>query len=452
MLTPIENTWEKILLYLQGILAKQSLDRFKALAAPFQLNEEKFIISVPDDYSKALILDKYSHLVKNGLIEIFGTDFAFEIAVIPENEPQIKPSSRETREKPANLKHLGPNTSASYLNPKYTFENFVVGPSNRFAHAAAFAVAEAPAKAYNPLFIYGGVGLGKTHLLQAIGHKVLEKNQGLKVVYVSSEKFTNDFIDSVRAGKMQEFRNRYRHSDILLLDDIQFLIGKEQTQVEFFYTFNTLYEDSKQIVITSDTSPHEIAGLEDRLRSRFEWGLITDIQPPELEVRMAILKKRVERDLLNIPDEVLYYIAANIPSNIRKLEGALTSMVAHSSVMKNPPSVEFAEKVLKDFFTPKTNKTITINLVKKTVADFYSLRIEDLSAKIRTHEIVLARQIAMYLTRELTNSSLPKIGENFGGRDHSTVLHAYDKIKDLINQETEMAETIKNLTHKILNG
>jgi chromosomal replication initiator protein len=445
MAYPIETIWEKILERLQDNLSRPGMESIRALVYPLSLDEKFLTIAVPDQFSHGWIGEKCGPLINQVLVENLGPGYSFKIEVLPEKEnPEEKTEDKIPGQKPAGL--------TAYLNPKYTFDNFVVGPSNRFAHAAAFAVSEAPAKAYNPLFIYGGVGLGKTHLIQAIGHKVQNKNPAAKITYVTSEKFTNDFIDSVKHGEMQGFRNRYRHCDILLLDDLQFLVGKEQTQVEFFHTFNTLYEDSKQIIITSDKPPQDISSLEERLRSRFEWGLITDIQPPELEVRVAILKKKVEKDRLGIPDDVLYFIAAQVPSNIRKLEGALTSVVARSSLMKNELSVEYAEKILKDFLTPKNNKTVTINLIKKTVADFYGLRIEDLSAKTRTQEIALARQVSMYLARELTSTSLPRIGENFGGRDHSTVLHAYDKIKDLVKNEPEISEVIKNLTSKILSS
>lgn len=454
MTYPIENIWKKILERLQKQLSRPAFERFKSLSAAFSLDDAGLTVAVPDEFALEWIKEKCGPAIQDLLDKTLGDNFSFKILVVPEmaNELPIKAGPAVGAEPKAPAP--GPaGAGATYLNPKYTFENFVVGPSNRFAHAAAYAVGEAPAKAYNPLYIYGGVGLGKTHLLQAIGHKVLEKHPHLKVVYVSSEKFTNDFIDALKKGEMEGFRHRYRHvPDILLLDDIQFLGGKEQTEVEFFHTFNSLYEESRQIVITSDKPPQEIANLEERLRSRFEWGLITDIQPPELETRLAILKTKVEKDHLNIPDEVLYFLASQIPSNIRKLEGALITVVAQSSVMKVPVSVEFAEKTLKDFLVSKAQKTITINLIKKSVADFYGFRIEDLSAKIRTQDIVLARQIAMYLTRELTNISLPKIGENFGGRDHTTVMHAYDKIKDCLKKEPEIAQVVKSLTDKILSS
>ncbi len=314
------------------------------------------------------------------------------------------------------------------LNPKYTFDTFVIGSGNRFAHAASLAVAEAPAKAYNPFFIYGGVGLGKTHLMHAIGHYVLEHNPNAKVVYLSSEKFTNEFINSIRDNKAIDFRNKYRNVDVLLIDDIQFLAGKESTQEEFFHTFNTLHEESKQIVISSDRPPKEIPTLEDRLRSRFEWGLITDITPPDLETRIAILRKKAKADGLDIPNEVMLYIANQIDTNIRELEGALIRVVAYSSLVNEDMTPELAAAALKDIIPNAKPRMISILDIQKAVGEHYNIRLEDFTAKKRTKSIAFPRQVAMYLSRELTDFSLPKIGEEFGGRDHTTVIHAHEKI------------------------
>ena len=324
-------------------------------------------------------------------------------------------------------KREGEEVSNTSLNPRYTFDTFVIGNSNRLAHAASVAVAESPAKAYNPLFIYGGVGLGKTHLMHAIGHYVLSQNKKTKVVYVSSETFTNELINSIRDDRNIEFRNKYRNIDILLIDDIQFIAGKERTQEEFFHTFNSLYEANKQIIISSDRPPKEIPTLEDRLRSRFEWGLIADIQPPDLETRIAILKKKAKLENLVVPDEVLIYIAKKILSNIRELEGALIRIVAYSSLTNREINEELAIEALKDIISNTKPKFITPDLIKEKVAEFFNIKIEDFTAKKRTKSIVYPRQIAMYLCRELTDLSLPKIGEEFG-RDHTTILHAYDKI------------------------
>src|SRR5699024_8141486 len=317
------------------------------------------------------------------------------------------------------------NNQRDQLNPKYSFDTFVIGNSNRFAHAASLAVAEAPAQSYNPLFIYGGVGLGKTHLMHAIAHYILSQSPDTKVVYVSSEKFTNELINSIREYRNEEFRNKYRNVDVLLVDDIQFIAGKEGTQEEFFHTFNALHEANKQIIISSDRPPKEIPTLEDRLRSRFEWGLIADIQAPDLETRIAILKKKAKVENINVPDDVMLYIATKIKSNIRELEGALIRMVAYSSLTNEDITVELAEEALKDIISNDKPKEITVNSIKDVVSKDFSIKIEDFNSKKRTRAIAYPRQIAMYLTRELTDLSLPKIGDEFGGRDHTTVIHAY---------------------------
>ena len=335
------------------------------------------------------------------------------------------------------------------LNPKYTFDTFVIGNSNRFAHAAALAVAEAPAQAYNPLFIYGGVGLGKTHLMHAIGHYILNQNPHSKVVYVSSEKFTNELINSIRDDRNNEFREKYRNVDVLLIDDIQFIAGKESTQEEFFHTFNALHEANKQIIISSDRPPKEIPTLEDRLRSRFEWGLISDIQPPDLETRIAILKKKAKMENLNIPDDVMLYIATKIQSNIRELEGALIRIVAYSSLTNKEVTVELAEEALKDIISDTKPRKITVDLIKEVVAKEFNVKIEDFNSKKRTRAIAYPRQIAMYLTRELTDLSLPKIGDEFGGRDHTTVIHAYDKIANDIKESEDFKNRVDNLIKDI---
>ncbi len=335
------------------------------------------------------------------------------------------------------------------LNPKYTFESFVVGDSNRFAHAASLAVAEAPARAYNPLFIYGGVGLGKTHLMQAIGHFVMENNPYYKVVYVSSEKFTNELINAIQKNKTAGFRGKYRTVDLLLVDDIQFLAGKESTQEEFFHTFNALHEASKQIVISSDRPPKEIPTLEDRLRSRFEWGLITDIQAPDLETRIAILQKKATAEGWKLPNDVFVYIANLINSNIRELEGALIRVIAYSSLTKREITIELAEEVLRDIISTQQATRITIPLIQQAVAEYYDLTVEDLKSKRRTQNITLPRQIAMYLSRELTDSSLPKIGEEFGGRDHTTVMHGCDRVKEFMGVDPSVNQAIKDLTQEL---
>jgi chromosomal replication initiator protein len=342
-----------------------------------------------------------------------------------------------------------PRPGAARLNPKYTFETFVIGSSNRFAHAAAVAVAEAPAKAYNPLFIYGDSGLGKTHLLHAIGHYAQTLYTGVKVRYVSSEEFTNDFINMIRDGKQDGFRRRYRDVDVLLVDDIQFLENKEGTQEEFFHTFNTLHNASKQIVISSDRPPKRLVTLEDRLRSRFEWGLLTDVQPPELETRIAILRRKAIQEGLNAPPEVLEYIASRISTNIRELEGALIRVTAFASLNRQSVDLQLAEIVLKDLIPEAQGPQITIATIMGQTASYFGLSMEDLSGTSRSRVLVTARHIAMYLCRELTDLSLPKIGQQFGGRDHTTVMNADRKIRSLMAERRSIYNQVTELTNRI---
>jgi chromosomal replication initiator protein len=335
------------------------------------------------------------------------------------------------------------------LNPKYTFETFVIGASNRFAHAAAVAVAEAPAKAYNPLFIYGESGLGKTHLLHAIGHYAMGLFHGARVRYVSSEEFTNDFINSIRDGKAEGFRRRYRDVDVLLVDDIQFLENKEQTQEEFFHTFNTLHNANKQIVISSDRPPKQLVTLEDRLRNRFEWGLLTDVQPPELETRIAILRKKAAQERLNVPNEVMEYIASKIASNIRELEGALIRVTAFASLNRQAVDLSLAEIVLKDLIPDSEGPEITAATIMAATGSYFGISLEDLCGSSRSRVLVTARQVAMYLCRELTDLSLPKIGQQFGGRDHTTVMHADRKIRGLMAERRSIYNQVTELTNRI---
>jgi chromosomal replication initiator protein len=342
-----------------------------------------------------------------------------------------------------------PRPGQTRLNPKYTFETFVIGSSNRFAHAAAVAVAEAPAKAYNPLFVYGDSGLGKTHLLHAIGHYAQSLYQGIRVRYVSSEEFTNDFINMIRDGKQDGFRRRYRDVDVLLVDDIQFLENKEGTQEEFFHTFNTLHNASKQIVISSDRAPKRLVTLEDRLRSRFEWGLLTDVQPPELETRIAILRKKAVQEGLNAPPEALEYIASRISTNIRELEGALIRVTAFASLNRQSVDLQLAEIVLKDLIPEAQGPEITASTIMGQTASYFGLSIDDLCGTSRSRVLVTARQIAMYLCRELTDLSLPKIGQQFGGRDHTTVMHADRKIRSLMAERRSIYNQVTELTNRI---
>jgi chromosomal replication initiator protein len=364
------------------------------------------------------------------------------------------PASRPGREESGGLAsgpvpYATPRPGGARLNPKYTFETFVIGSSNRFAHAAAVAVAEAPAKAYNPLFIYGDSGLGKTHLLHAIGHYAQTLYTGVKVRYVSSEEFTNDFINMIRDGKQDGFRRRYRDVDVLLVDDIQFLENKEGTQEEFFHTFNTLHNASKQIVISSDRAPKRLVTLEDRLRSRFEWGLLTDVQPPELETRIAILRRKAIQEGLNAPPEVLEYIASRISTNIRELEGALIRVTAFASLNRQSVDLQLAEIVLKDLIPEAQGPQITIATIMGQTASYFGLSMEDLSGTSRSRVLVTARHIAMYLCRELTDLSLPKIGQQFGGRDHTTVMNADRKIRSLMAERRSIYNQVTELTNRI---
>ena len=365
-------------------------------------------------------------------------------SVIDETVPDVQPKSGTGRDSGVQVPQ-----EQSQLNPRYIFETFVIGASNRFAHAAAVAVAEAPAKAYNPLFIYGESGLGKTHLLHAIGAYAKELYGSVRVRYVSSEEFTNDFINSIRDDKASVFQRRYRDLDVLLVDDIQFLENKERTQEEFFHTFNTLYNANKQIVISSDRPPKQLTTLEDRLRSRFEWGLITDIQPPELETRIAILRKKAAQDKLNAPDDVLEYIASKISSNIRELEGALIRVTAFASLNRQPVDMGLAEIVLKDLIPDQAGPEITSSTIMAQTASYFSLTLEDLCGTSRSRVLVNARQIAMYLCRELTDLSLPKIGQTFGGRDHTTVMHADRKIRQLMAERRSIYNQVTELTNRI---
>ena len=367
-----------------------------------------------------------------------GADATGQAAAVARHEPHTGP-----------VPYTVPRPAGARLNPKYTFETFVIGSSNRFAHAAAVAVAEAPAKAYNPLFVYGDSGLGKTHLLHAIGHYAQTLYTGVKVRYVSSEEFTNDFINMIRDGKQDGFRRRYRDVDVLLVDDIQFLENKEGTQEEFFHTFNTLHNASKQIVISSDRAPTRLVTLEDRLRSRFEWGLLTDVQPPELETRIAILRRKAIQEGLNAPPEVLEYIASRISTNIRELEGALIRVTAFASLNRQSVDLQLAEIVLKDLIPEAQGPQITIATIMGQTASYFGLSMEDLSGTSRSRVLVTARHIAMYLCRELTDLSLPKIGQQFGGRDHTTVMNADRKIRGLMRERRSIYNQVTELTNRI---
>lgn len=448
----ISLIWEEALSIIRSKLSKPSYDTWLKTTEAISLDENQIIIQVPNEFSREWLENRYVELIKDTLFQLTNKEYDIYF-VTPQTKDNFADSYQYQqtflKKHPEEQVTSNPVTS---LNPKYTFETFVVGNSNRFAHAASLAVAEAPAKAYNPLFIYGDVGLGKTHLMQAIGHYILRHSPQSNVVYVSSETFTNELINAIRDDKTTDFRNKYRTIDILLVDDIQFVAGKERTQEEFFHTFNALHEANKQIILSSDRPPKEIPTLEDRLRSRFEWGLITDIQKPDYETRMAILRKKANLENLQVPDEVIAYIANHIQSNIRELEGALIRVVAYSSLTNKMITEELARDALKDILPSTKEREVTTRMIQETVTDYYSLKIKDMTSKTRTQTVAFPRQIAMYLCRELTNASLPQIGEEFGGRDHTTVIHACNKISEKIEQDSSFKNTVEKLIEKIKTG
>ncbi|PFA98188.1 chromosomal replication initiator protein DnaA [Priestia megaterium] len=442
----IHDLWNRALDQIEKKLSKPSFETWLKSTKAHALQGDTLIITAPNDFARDWLESRYSNLIAETLYDLTGEELDVKF-IIPPNQAEEEFDIQAPKKKVN--KDEGAEFPQSMLNSKYTFDTFVIGSGNRFAHAASLAVAEAPAKAYNPLFIYGGVGLGKTHLMHAIGHYVLDHNPAAKVVYLSSEKFTNEFINSIRDNKAVEFRNKYRNVDVLLIDDIQFLAGKEQTQEEFFHTFNTLHEESKQIVISSDRPPKEIPTLEDRLRSRFEWGLITDITPPDLETRIAILRKKAKADGLVIPNEVMLYIANQIDSNIRELEGALIRVVAYSSLINKDINADLAAEALKDIIPSSKPRVITIQDIQQIVGQEFNIKLDDFKAKKRTKSVAFPRQIAMYLSRELTDFSLPKIGEEFGGRDHTTVIHAHEKISKLVQTDTDLQKQIKEISESL---
>lgn len=445
----IDDLWEKTLQEIEKKISKPSFDTWLKSTKALSLQGDTIIVEAPNDFARDWLDGNYKELLMDIIYQLIGEHINLKFVI-----PQMKNEEQELISTHNNYKNKSRqtneiSTSKNMLNPKYTFDTFVIGSGNRFAHAASLAVAEAPAKAYNPLFLYGGVGLGKTHLMHAIGHYVLEHNPTANVVYVTCEKFTNEFINSIRDNRPEDFRNKYRNADILLIDDIQFLAGKESTQEEFFHTFNTLHSENKQIVISSDRPPKEIPTLEDRLRSRFEWGLITDITPPDLETRIAILRKKAKAEGLDIPNEVMIYIANQIDTNIRELEGALIRVVAYSSLENRDITSELAAEALKGIIPSSKPKVITVQKIQKVVSEQYGIKMDDFKAKKRTKNIAFPRQIAMYLSRELTDLSLPKIGEEFGGRDHTTVIHAHDKISKMMQTDKQFEREIKELEKMI---
>jgi chromosomal replication initiator protein len=435
----VDAFWGDISSRLRDALNDATYSTWFSDASPGSLDGDAFVLLVPNDFTRDWIEGHFRGLLEAIVHDALGDERVVRIVV-----REIPAEARDLQAPPR------PMRSLEGFNPKYTFDSFVIGSSNRFAHAAALAVAERPAQAYNPLFIYGGTGLGKTHLLQAVGAYVTEHTGNLTARYVTSETFMNDFINSLRDKRIEGFKQRYRHYDVLLIDDIQFFEHKERIQEEFFHTFNSLYEARRQIVISSDRPPRAISTLESRLRSRFEWGLITDIQPPDLETRIAILRKKVKTDAIHVPDtQVLTFIASRISTNIRELEGALTRVVAFSSLTGRPMTVELAQEVLQDVFPQGEMPEISIEQIQQTVVERFRMTMQELTGDRRSQQIVYPRQVAMYLCRELTDSSLPKIGKKFGGRDHTTVIHATSKIAKLIKEDRNVYNLVQELTARI---
>ncbi|MCD5345417.1 chromosomal replication initiator protein DnaA [Agromyces sp. H3Y2-19a] len=462
---PISETWATILDRLSDDDAiTPMLQGFLNLVEPKGIAAGTFYLEVPNDFTASMLNQRMrvSLLSAMSAVEAPSPVTSFYVVVNPELE-EVRAAAEQQAgyanepdpvELPASPQSVFENTSPvsprdTRLNPKYSFDSFVIGQSNRFAHAAAVAVAEAPAKAYNPLFIYGDSGLGKTHLLHAIGHYAMSLYPGIRVRYVSSEEFTNDFINSIANNRGSLFQQRYRNIDILLIDDIQFLQGKAETQEAFFHTFNTLHDHNKQVVITSDVPPKHLTGFEDRMRSRFEWGLITDVQAPDLETRIAILRKKAQSERLQVPDDILEYMASKVSSNIRELEGTLIRVTAFASLNRTPVDMPLVQTVLKDLITDDSDNVVAPVDIITATADYFKLTVDDLYGSSRSQAVATARQIAMYLCRELTNLSLPKIGQLFGNRDHTTVMYANKKISELMKERRSIYNQVTELTARI---
>jgi chromosomal replication initiator protein len=448
-----ESLWSEVAGRLRGALNDTTYGTWFGEAHGLELNDH-FVLAVPNDFTRDWIEGHFLGLIGAAIRDVTGEERPIELRVselgLAPASPVAEDDFGEPIASPIVARVTPSRPESGGFNAKYTFDSFVIGSSNRFAHAAALAVAEAPAQAYNPLFIYGSTGLGKTHLLQAIAQYVSEHTSELSVRYITSETFMNDFINSLRDKRIEGFKQRYRTYDVLLIDDVQFFEHKERIQEEFFHTFNSLYEAGSQIVMSSDRPPRDIATLEARLRSRFEWGLITDIQPPDLETRIAILRKKVKTDGIHVPEtEVLTFIASRVSTNIRELEGALTRVVAFSSLTGRPMTVELAQDVLKDVFPQGEAAEVSIKRIQDLVAERFNLSLEELCGDKRSQNIVYPRQVAMYLSRELTDSSLPKIGKEFGGRDHTTVIHATSKIARLIREDRSVWNLVQELTARV---
>jgi chromosomal replication initiator protein len=444
----MKEIWNKVLTAVSEKISRNSFDIWFKPLKILTLNQNTIEIEVPNKFFKDWLSENYQSLIKEILFQI--TKNPYSILFRPKEGPEEKEVKPKAADKNPALKAVNKVTKEDGLNPGYTFEAFVVGSCNQFAHAAALAVAKLPAKNYNPLFIYGGVGLGKTHLLNAIGNQIVQNDPPAKVCYLSSEKFTNELINCLRYEKMTDFRNKYRNKDVLLVDDIQFLGGKERTQEEFFHTFNSLYDSHKQIILSSDKLPKEIPGLEERLRSRIGWGLIADIQPPDIETKVAILGKKAEVYNISLSNELGLFLASQLGSNIRELEGALTRLRAYASLTGNEINLSMVKETLKDLLRDR-QKMISIENIQKAVATLYNIKVTDLKSSKKFRIYALPRQVSMYLCRTMTKASFPEIGAKFGGKDHSTVIHAVRQIEKKINEDREIKniiETIKNELQK----
>ncbi len=449
----LDLIWEDILTQIKPGISQQAFDTWLKPTSLLSVKEGEIKVAVPNQFFGEWIKEHYHQIMKEALEREFSQeDMSIQFLV---QNIQIEPSGLEegTDQEKKNRLQIVPvkEKPKGNLNPRYNFDSFVVGSSNQFAHAASLKVAENPGVTYNPLFLYGGVGLGKTHLLSAIGNYLSSKHPGFRIAYLSTEKFTNDVIHSIRYDKMAEFRNKYRSVDALLIDDIQFIGGKERTQEEFFHTFNTLYESSKQVVISSDRSVKEISDIEERLRSRFEMGLIADIQPPDLETKIVILRKKAELENIDLPNDVALLLATNIKTNIRELEGSLIRLGAFSSLIGQGITVEMAKRVLRDTIQDR-NRVVTVDDVQRAVSERFQVKIIELKSKKRTKNLVIPRQIGMYLTRELTNLSFPEIGKAFGGKDHSTVIHACKQIQKERVEDFNLKMTLESLAEQLREG
>ncbi|MEI6243318.1 MAG: chromosomal replication initiator protein DnaA [Chlamydiota bacterium] len=442
-----ENIWVKAIDSLKERVGQQNFDIWIKPISFLSMDGERVQLEVPNRFFKEWISEHFASQIQDAITNLTQKGCHLHFQIRNEKTEKKEGSLPLLEKKDAQMLHA----QHPLFNPKYTFDHFVVGASNQFANAACLAVANLPAKNYNPLFIYGGVGLGKTHLLNAIGNHIIQQRifpDVKKICYMSSEEFTNELINSIRYEKMDEFRNKFRKMDILLIDDIQFISGKERTQAEFFHTFNSLYEARKQIVVTSDKFPKDIPNFEERLRSRFEWGLIADIQPPDVETKVAILKKKAEMENISLPNDVAFFLASQIDSNIRVLEGSLIRIGAFSSLTKMPVDIQTAKEVLKNIIKPK-EELISVDSIQKVVSNFFNIKISDLKVKRKYKGNVVPRQIAMYLSRKLTTASLVEIGEKFGGKDHSTVLHSIKKVGEKMSQESSFKEMIDTLYGRI---